>query len=115
VPTTAKGIRYPALTDPANVPLDMGNLASDVDGLLGVKVPAVVNGQWLKGVGGAAVWSAIGTADLPTGIPVANLAPSGTNGQVLTTVSGASAWAAAAAGGGGAPVSLILVLGGSPV
>ena len=28
-------------------------------------MPPVVNGQWLKGVGGAAVWSAIASADLP--------------------------------------------------
>jgi hypothetical protein len=28
-------------------------------------IPTVVNGQWLKGVGGAAVWTALGPADLP--------------------------------------------------
>lgn len=28
-------------------------------------IPPVVNGQWVKGVGGAAVWSAIVAADLP--------------------------------------------------
>jgi hypothetical protein len=28
-------------------------------------LPPVVNGQWLKGVGGAAVWSAITPADIP--------------------------------------------------
>jgi hypothetical protein len=31
---------------------------------IGVPTP-VVNGQWIKGVGGAAVWSAIAAADLP--------------------------------------------------
>src|SRR5215469_4191426 len=29
-------------------------------------LPPVVNGQWLKGVGGAAVWSPITTADIPS-------------------------------------------------
>lgn len=33
-----------------------------------IVVPAVVNGQWLKGVGGAVVWSAITTDDLVGGV-----------------------------------------------
>ena len=36
-------------------------------GLPGVGVPTpVVNGQWIKGVGGAAVWSGIADADVPS-------------------------------------------------
>jgi hypothetical protein len=31
VATTSRGLRYPALTDPPNVPLDIENLAQDVD------------------------------------------------------------------------------------
>lgn len=38
-------------------------------------VPAVVNGQWLKGVGGAAVWSAITPADV--GLPKITTTPNG--------------------------------------
>lgn len=35
MPTTAKGIRYPSGTDPVDIPTDLGNLASDVDALIG--------------------------------------------------------------------------------
>jgi hypothetical protein len=47
----------------------------------GVPTP-VVNGQWIKGVGGAAVWSAIATADLPSAYAIKRtsgslVAPSG--------------------------------------
>ena len=34
-----------------------------------VPVPPVVNGQWLKGVGGAAVWSALADSDISTAAP----------------------------------------------
>jgi hypothetical protein len=34
MPTTTRGIRYPAASDPANVPLDLQELATDVDGLI---------------------------------------------------------------------------------
>ena len=112
--TTNFALRYPTASDPANVPSDMQNLASDVDSALlhpdmtyrgdyvgtttyndgdiivgpdgviylcvkngtvgsspapfgagfgGVPTPAV-NGQWNKGVGGAAVWAAITPADI---------------------------------------------------
>ena len=35
-----------------------------VGGSSGTPIPAVVNGQWVKGVGGAAVWAAITPADV---------------------------------------------------
>lgn len=35
MPTTSLGIRYPVLSDTANVPRDLGYLASDVDTILG--------------------------------------------------------------------------------
>lgn len=41
--------------------------ANATTALARVQVPAVVNGQWLKGVGGAAVWSTITPADV--GLP----------------------------------------------
>ena len=65
--TPTYALRYPASTDPADVPVDMQKLASDVETALSPVLPAkpVVNGQWVKGVGGAAVWASITTADLP--------------------------------------------------
>jgi hypothetical protein len=65
--TTPKyALRYPVATDPADVPTDMHNLALDTEAAITTAaVPAVVNGSWLKGVGGAAVWSTIAAADLP--------------------------------------------------
>jgi hypothetical protein len=68
MPTTPTyALRYPQATDPADVPSDMQKLASDVDGALGaVGIPKpVVNGQWVKGSGGAAVWSPIAASDVP--------------------------------------------------
>ena len=41
-----------------------------------------------------------GAADVSGALPVANIAPSGTNAQVLTTTGGVTVWAAPAAGGG---------------
>lgn len=39
---------------------------SGVQGPMGIGIPTpVVNGQWIKGVGGAAVWSAITLSDVP--------------------------------------------------
>jgi hypothetical protein len=41
--------------------------ATGAQGATGVGVPTpVINGQWIKGSGGAAIWSAIAQADLPT-------------------------------------------------
>jgi hypothetical protein len=51
---------YASLDSGGKVPV--GQLPASATG---VPVPTVVNGQWLKGVGGAAVWSAIAAADLP--------------------------------------------------
>jgi hypothetical protein len=64
--TTRYALRYPELDDPDDVPTDMLELATDVDAaIFGASVPKpVVNGQWLKGVGGAAVWSALTAADV---------------------------------------------------
>jgi hypothetical protein len=56
---------YPSLDSGGKVPVAQLPAAS--------LVPTVVNGQWLKGVGGAAVWSAITTDALsatPPGSPV---------------------------------------------
>jgi hypothetical protein len=64
MPTTPiYALRYPALTDPADVPTDMGELATDVEGALTGALPVkpVVNGKFVKGVGGAAVWSSLAT------------------------------------------------------
>jgi hypothetical protein len=50
-------------------PVDAAHLNNIEAGLVAVDarpaIPAVVNGQWLKGVGGAVVWSAIAAGDLP--------------------------------------------------
>lgn len=58
----------------------------------GVSIPPVVNGQWLKGVGGAAVWTPITAADVPgvNGMRVygpyqvtgASVSPGGAQGSV---------------------------------
>jgi hypothetical protein len=65
----------------------------------------VVNGQWVKGVGGAAVWSAIAVADLPTGIPAANL--SSYPNDASKHLRGNGAW------GGGLEVIDDLIVSGS--
>jgi len=49
----------------------------------GVTIPPVVNGQWIKGVGGAAVWSPIVAADITS--PV--------NGQFIKGSGGVAVWA----------------------
>jgi hypothetical protein len=60
--TTKHALRYPEPTDPADVPTDMNELATDVDNAL---PPVSVNGQWLKGgASGAMTWSAIAATDL---------------------------------------------------
>ena len=46
-------------------------------------VPPAVNGQWLKGVGGSAVWAPITPADITGAV----------NGQVIKGVGGSAAWA----------------------
>ena len=48
-------------------------LGAEVNKKVDLPGGAVTNGQWLKGVGGAVVWSSIGVGDLPTGIPPANI------------------------------------------
>jgi hypothetical protein len=53
-------------------PVDAAHMSHIEDGIATVEgeipaIPAVVNGQWLKGVGGAMVWSAITPADV--GVP----------------------------------------------
>lgn len=49
-------------------------------GMAGIPTP-VVNGQWIKGVGGAAVWSAIADSDVPSVGPGGRL-----NGNTSTSV-----------------------------
>lgn len=52
--------------DPDDVPTDMSELAVAIENTVKTVVARpVVNGQWVKGVGGAAVWSAIAPADIP--------------------------------------------------
>jgi hypothetical protein len=62
--------------------------AQGPQGTPGAGVPTpVVNGQWVKGVGGAAVWSAITRADVPP-IPVSTTLPaSPVDGQEVILVS----------------------------
>jgi hypothetical protein len=82
--TPILALPYPAATDPADVPTDMGELANRVEAVRGAinglaslaadgrvpttqlppLPPAVVNGQWLKGSGGAMVWADITPADV---------------------------------------------------
>jgi hypothetical protein len=51
----------------------------------------VVNGQWIKGVGGAAIWSPITVPDLPVNIPQANLQGSATAGYYSRTATAGAA------------------------
>ena len=53
---------------------------------IGVQIPAVVNGQWIKGVGGAAVWTPIVAGDITSAV----------NGQFLKGAGGVGSWAAIA-------------------
>src|SRR5262245_3075004 len=48
-------------------------------------VPTVVNGQWLKGVGGVPVWSALALADIPSQGVAGGLATLGSTGQLTAT------------------------------
>jgi hypothetical protein len=64
-PTGATGATGPAGATGATGP-------TGPQGAAGAGVPTpVVNGQWIKGVGGAAVWAAIAPADLPDATPTA--------------------------------------------
>ncbi|HYV59138.1 MAG TPA: hypothetical protein VFA62_03630, partial [Acidimicrobiia bacterium] len=65
--TPVFGFRFPEPPDPADVPTDMHELALDVETAInGALVPKpVVNGRFVKGVGGAAVWAALTAADIP--------------------------------------------------
>jgi hypothetical protein len=42
-------------------------------------IPPVVNGQWIKGVGGAAVWSPIAQSDLPANVGPSTATPTDWN------------------------------------
>jgi len=95
---------YPAPADPADVPADMGELATRME---------VVLGQFLK----AALIDAKGDLLVGTANDVIARLPIGpTNGHVLTVDSAQAAgikWAAAASGGGSG-ATLVTALPGSP-
>jgi hypothetical protein len=57
---------YPQQPDNANVPVNIKALCDRLEIVLSPVPTPVVNGQWVKGVGGAAVWSAIADADVPS-------------------------------------------------
>jgi hypothetical protein len=85
-----------------------GSVAATVIRVNGATVPAagaltIGNGLYVTGASalGYSALNLAGGANFVTGLlPVANIAPSGTNGFVLTTVGGATVWAAAGGGGG---------------
>jgi hypothetical protein len=85
--TPIYSLPYPASTDPANIPLDMQELATAVE----------------NNVGGAAVPKSVvdaaGDLIVGSGADAVSRLAKGTDGQVLKVVSGAPAWAAEAAGG----------------
>jgi hypothetical protein len=53
MPTTAKGFRFPTAADAADVPLDLGNLAADVD----AKIPAGITQAARDALTGADLWN----------------------------------------------------------
>jgi hypothetical protein len=77
-------------------------------------VPAVVNGQWLKGVGGAAVWSAITPADVAP-IPYSGTLPASPyDGMEAILTDGVSyQWRLRYNAGSGSPYKWEFI-GGSP-
>jgi hypothetical protein len=85
-----------------------GSVAATVVRINGATVPAagaltVGNGLYVTGASalGYSALNLAGGANFVTGLlPVSNIAPSGTNGFVLTTVGGATVWAAAGGGSG---------------
>lgn len=90
----------------SNTPVTAANMNHIEDGIVALdvapKVPTVVDGQWLKGVGGAAVWSAIAAADV---------LPAGGSGQYLKGPASSPTWAAPSA----PPGTLIAYAQYSPV
>jgi hypothetical protein len=89
------------LTGDVNAGPGTGSVASTVLAIHGATVPvagALTTGNVLQVTGASALsYAAVnlaGGANFVTGnLPVGNIAPSATNGQVLTTVGGATAWA----------------------
>ena len=84
-----------------------GSVAATVARINGATVPAagaLTTGNVLQVSGASALSYGPVNLALPASVtgllPVANIAPSGTNGFVLTTVAGATVWAAAGGGGG---------------
>jgi hypothetical protein len=70
IPTTAAPVPWAGIGGPAGPVGPQGPQGpAGVAGPAGAGVPPVVNGRWLKGVGGAAVWTVLDVAD------VANAAP----------------------------------------
>lgn len=61
MPTTSLGIRYPASTNTPNVPQDIQNLASDVNGLIGPKGLSTLTpaGGWVQGTPAARFWKGV--------------------------------------------------------
>lgn len=86
--TPIHGLPYPVDTDPAAVPADFEALATRLDAVLpAAPVPAPVDGQWLKGAGGAMVWAAIKSVDVPgTARVVGQVRGDGTTGDAGFTV-----------------------------
>jgi hypothetical protein len=63
--TTAAPAAWPTAAGPLGPPGVQGPQGpTGLTGPAGAGVPTVVNGQWLKGTGGAAVWAAIQSADV---------------------------------------------------
>jgi hypothetical protein len=95
--------------------LNLPSLAGDVTGAINANTVAKINGSTVPAGGalttgnvlqvtgvGALSYAAVnlaGGANFVTGLlPVANIAPSGVNGQILTTTGGVTVWAANAGG-----------------
>lgn len=68
-------------------------------------LPTVVNGQWIKGVGGAAVWAAITQADLPAPVAGQLTALPGNDLNNIGASGAESGWYWVSAGAPNAPIA----------
>ena len=90
-------------TTPVNA-ADLNNIETELVTLDALpRIPAVVNGQWLKGVGGAVVWAAIAAGDIPdiSGTYQAKSEKALANGYPSLDATGKVPAAQLPAGGGG--------------